>query len=249
MSTSPTGSLLAPLRSGGLTALLLLAAIGCTQPRDEEPPTPATMDSGSMSPRPDTREPAPPPPPDGAQPPPPDGAQPPPDAGATTSLDTRATAPPDAAAPTPDASPPAPDTTAPPRPDASPPDLAPPMPPPTVATVAATSAPVRLPTGTNVTCRRDDGTPGSPTCPVLRWGDYTYWALSYDDNRIDLDIVAFDRNNMAVKEIPARGTRYIRRITVDVAAETVTFLGQDEGIPGYNPAVTLPWETLRVFPR
>ena len=129
--------------------------------------------------------------------------------------------------------------------DALTPDLGVPADPPVVTMLPARSAPVRLPQGTKVVCI-DEGASPTETCPVLRWGTYVYWPLSYEDNRIELDVVAFNPNGTYVKEIPARGTRYIRRIVVDLVRQVVEFTGQDEGVAGLSPSVTVSWEDLRV---
>ncbi len=227
------------LAAAGLATAVLTVG-GCTSPRNDD----SVLDAaGSLE---DAR---PTPPPDSsigtAGPRPADAGTAAPDGPAA---DTNR--PPDSAPPGPssDAAAPPPGLDAPLlRPDAAP-DPTPPEAPPTVAMAAARNAPARLPGGTKVICLGADGMP-SDTCPVLRWNNYTYWALSYDDNRIELDIVAFNGNNVVVKEIAARGTRYIRRITVDPAGREVTFLGQDEGVPGFDPAVNISFDDLRVADR
>jgi hypothetical protein len=163
-------------------------------------------------------------------PPPPDAARPPP--------------PPDAAPPSYDAPPPRFDGQ-PPGPDAPVAADRPPDPPPMVVILPAARAPARLPPDTKVFCEDSSGN-ASDVCATLYWRGYMYWPLSWNDNRIELDVVAFDPNGVPVKEVAARGTRYIQAITVDPAAGLVTFQGQNEG-PGSSQYVTLTWDDLRVY--
>jgi len=76
--------------------------------------------------------------------------------------------------------------------------------------------------------------------PVLILGDYTYWPLSYIDNRYAMAIVVVDQYGNIVKICAANGTRYIQEIQVDTKGKKVTFLGQG------GTKCTLSWETLLV---
>jgi hypothetical protein len=66
----------------------------------------------------------------------------------------------------------------------------------------------------------------SPDCPVLAWGDYTYWALDHVDNRVAMSILGFDASNRIVKQIEKQGARYIWQMTLDQTNETLTCFGQ-----------------------
>ncbi len=77
-------------------------------------------------------------------------------------------------------------------------------------------------------------------CPVLVWGPYTYWALSYGDNRSALAIVAFDDAGNVAQIWERTGARYNWQITVDEQAETVSFWGQTDHM------VVLTWDELRL---
>jgi hypothetical protein len=66
----------------------------------------------------------------------------------------------------------------------------------------------------------------APNCPVLTWGDYTYWAVDYVDNRVAMCILAFDASNKIVKQIEKQGSRYIWQMTLQQANKTLTCYGQ-----------------------
>ena len=59
-----------------------------------------------------------------------------------------------------------------------------------------------------------------PSYPVLGLGDYTYWPLSYIDNRYDLAIVV-DQHGNIVGTCAANGMRYIQEIQVDAKGKKV----------------------------
>ena len=61
------------------------------------------------------------------------------------------------------------------------------------------------------------------TCWVLEWGNYAYWAYSYIDNRVAMNIVAYDNIGNIVKQWEQPGARYLYNITVDPARQMVTF--------------------------
>jgi hypothetical protein len=63
-------------------------------------------------------------------------------------------------------------------------------------------------------------------CQVLTWGDYTYWAASYMDNRVAICILAFDGGNRLVKQVPKAGARYQWQLSLDAAARSITCAGQ-----------------------
>ncbi|MCU6793178.1 Ig-like domain repeat protein [Paenibacillus sp. WQ 127069] len=94
---------------------------------------------------------------------------------------------------------------------------------PAVATVPNQPA---VPSGMKVSCYSGPDTFTSVDCPVVKWGDYTYWAFSYNDNRDSLGIVAYDSSGTVVKQWERTGTRYLWQITVDASAQSITFWGQ-----------------------
>jgi multidrug resistance efflux pump len=66
----------------------------------------------------------------------------------------------------------------------------------------------------------------SPDCPVLAWGDYTYWAVDHADNRVAMRILGFDASNRIVKQLEKQGARYIWQMTLDQSNDTLTCYGQ-----------------------
>jgi hypothetical protein len=66
----------------------------------------------------------------------------------------------------------------------------------------------------------------APDCPVLDWGDYTYWAVDHVDNRVAMSILGYDTSNRIVKQIEKQGARYIWQMTLDQTNETLTCYGQ-----------------------
>lgn len=112
--------------------------------------------------------------------------------------------------------------------------------PPTVDTVPANSSPP-LPPDTKVTCTPNPNTGApSPTCPILRMNGFSYWALSYRDNRVAFAIAAYDSNGRVVRLWERPGARYVWNITVDENKETVTFMGQAGG------NLVMSWQELGV---
>jgi hypothetical protein len=113
---------------------------------------------------------------------------------------------------------------------------------PSVEKRVASSHPA-TPAGWKQTCIQgpDTGAP-STDCPVLVWGDYTYWAWSDSNNDNTMAIVAYDATGKAVKQWVKPGLRYIWQITLDEAKETVTFVGQS------SRAATMRWDELEIDP-
>jgi hypothetical protein len=66
------------------------------------------------------------------------------------------------------------------------------------------------------------------TCPVVKWGQWTYWALSSANNDAVLYIVGVDANGVVnpAGGVSKNGTRYLWKVTVDGTARTATFYGQ-----------------------
>jgi hypothetical protein len=80
------------------------------------------------------------------------------------------------------------------------------------------------------------------TYPVLTWCGYTFWALSYDDNRVEMAIVVYDLNRKMVFRFNKAGARYIWKITVNESAQTVTFWGQA------SHTIVMSWNDLFSVP-
>ena len=116
--------------------------------------------------------------------------------------------------------------------------------PPEVSFAAATSFPgVPAELEISVLCWNGPDIPGAGVaddCPVLIWGGHRYWALSHNDNRGAMTVVAFDEAGALVKTWERPGARYLWQITVDVEAETVTFFGQSSG------TIEMNWDELQL---
>ncbi|NTX04576.1 tectonin domain-containing protein [Myxococcus sp. CA040A] len=101
------------------------------------------------------------------------------------------------------------------------------------------SPPPALPAGTKVTCTQGPGTgAAAATCPVLKYDGYTYWALSYGDNRIGMTIAAYDATGALAAKWEKPGARYVYGITVNPTNKTVTFAGQTDA------KITMTWDEL-----
>ncbi|KAJ7875324.1 Alpha/Beta hydrolase protein [Mycena olivaceomarginata] len=62
--------------------------------------------------------------------------------------------------------------------------------------------------------------------PVLILGQYTYWALSYIDNRYAMAILAYNDSGKIVGRWSKEGARYVHRIDLDAQTRNVSFIGQ-----------------------
>lgn len=108
---------------------------------------------------------------------------------------------------------------------------------PVVVDIPTASAPA-LPSGLKLACMSSSSSiAAAATCPVLHWGSYRYWALSYTDNRAAMAIVAFDSAGRAAMRWERSGARYVWDITVSGAI--ATFWGQGTG------SVTMTQNDLR----
>jgi hypothetical protein len=82
----------------------------------------------------------------------------------------------------------------------------------------------KIPDGSKMACMQSANLLNTTdTCWVLEWGNYAYWAYSYIDNRVAMNIVAYDNIGNIVKQWEQPGARYLYNITVDPARQTVTF--------------------------
>ena len=109
---------------------------------------------------------------------------------------------------------------------------------PTVQIVQTSTHPTP-PSGWKVACMPNATNGGaSPTCPVLQYNGYTYWAWSDNQNAVAMAIVAYDSNGVAVKQWNRNGARYIWNLTVDDVAQTASFIGQS------NAQIVLSWDDL-----
>ncbi|WP_254790368.1 Ig-like domain repeat protein [Paenibacillus sp. OK003] len=103
-------------------------------------------------------------------------------------------------------------------------------------TTSSTSA--TIPAENKNACKDGPNSFTSSPCPIVQWGQYTYWAYSYNNNDDAMNIVAYDASGNIVKQWTKRGARYLWKITMDAAAQTLTFWGQD------NLTITMGLEEL-----
>lgn len=74
--------------------------------------------------------------------------------------------------------------------------------------------------------------------PILKSDGYTYWPLSYIDNRLGMAIVAYDRDGKMIKRWDKSGARYIVDIAVHPFTNAMIFRGQA------NQAFMMSWGEL-----
>lgn len=89
-----------------------------------------------------------------------------------------------------------------------------------------------------------DCTEESPVCPVLRFGQHTYWPFSFGDRRLATGIVACDAAGRPVSRWDCEGARDIWQITSDPVTQTVTFHGQRLNATREPGTFSLGWDEL-----
>lgn len=111
--------------------------------------------------------------------------------------------------------------------------------PPWVGEGKPAAPPAAVPAGLVVKCTVGPANlAAAALCPVLKWNGHSYWAYSFADNRNALAIVAYEPKGKQVARWDVTGTRYLNAITVDAAAKTATFVGQN------GTKVTRTWDQL-----
>jgi hypothetical protein len=109
---------------------------------------------------------------------------------------------------------------------------------PTIIQIPATGAPPP-PAGMKVTCMvGPDSLQSSPTCPVIQYQGLYTWAFSFIDNRVSYGIVTYDGQANLIKNTTRDGARYVYKMTVDPASQTVGVWGQA------NAKVDVAWSSL-----
>jgi hypothetical protein len=78
----------------------------------------------------------------------------------------------------------------------------------------------------------------NPNCPIIVYKDYVFWAFSYIDNRVAMNIIACDCDGKIIKQWEKPGSRYLWQITTDPRTKTVTFWGQS------NAKIVMNWSDL-----
>lgn len=84
----------------------------------------------------------------------------------------------------------------------------------------------------------------SPMCPVLRFGNHTYWPFSFGDGRLAMGIVAYNVAGREKRRWDRFGARHCWRITCDPVARAVSFHGERLKTTREPGIITLPWEEL-----
>ncbi|KAM5544196.1 hypothetical protein V8D89_001856 [Ganoderma adspersum] len=98
---------------------------------------------------------------------------------------------------------------------------------PKIVTRHPSSQPAPAPDGLKYTCLADpEKLDSSDSYPVFLLGKYSYWALSYIDNRYAMEIVAYDSQKNLVGRWSKAGARYVQRIEYDEESRQVKFVGQ-----------------------
>ncbi len=75
-------------------------------------------------------------------------------------------------------------------------------------------------------------------CPVISYRNAYTWGLSFKDNRFSLGVTSYDGQGHELKSVTKEGARYVYKITVEPAAQTVTFWGQ------HDMKIVMPWSEL-----
>ncbi|MDB5456776.1 MAG: hypothetical protein JWP92_2361 [Caulobacter sp.] len=111
--------------------------------------------------------------------------------------------------------------------------------PPRVVIVSATTAPPPPPPGMMVVCMTSvtDERP-SPTCPMIAYRGHSTWAFSFQDNRFAFGVATYDAQAHPLKIVTRPGARYVYKITIEPAAQTVTLWGQ------HDMTIVVPWSEL-----
>ncbi|MEZ4457633.1 MAG: hypothetical protein R2882_16325 [Gemmatimonadales bacterium] len=121
---------------------------------------------------------------------------------------------------------------------------------PMVSSEAAANAPAP-PAGANLKMVCQDG-PGSlttgqanpsPTCPVIRWGEYVYWVFSDGSNGSSMTVVAYDAGGNALHSVTKTGARYLWKI--NSGQGTVTLYGQGGSNAPNGRTIEVTWDELK----
>lgn len=80
--------------------------------------------------------------------------------------------------------------------------------------------------------------------PVLRFGEYTYWAFNFRDGRLAMAVVAYDGAGRHVRRWDCDGAREAWQITSDPVGRTVTFHGQPLLATRQPGTIRMSWDEL-----
>lgn len=82
-----------------------------------------------------------------------------------------------------------------------------------------------IPLGMKLTAIKDD-TSRLGEAPTMVIGDFTYYAFSFDDNRMSTALCAYDQQGHLVKQFALAGPRYAYKIDVNNDKQQATIWGQ-----------------------
>ncbi|MBJ7536454.1 hypothetical protein [Marinomonas transparens] len=109
---------------------------------------------------------------------------------------------------------------------------------PIIKIVDIASAPTP-PSGSKLACMIG---PNSPTpddratsCPVIQYGELTFWFFSFNNNDFAVNVVGYDASNNMVSQKRYDGGRYIWAVTVDESNQEVITYNQ------HGDTVRIPW--------
>lgn len=99
--------------------------------------------------------------------------------------------------------------------------------PPSINNLSINAAPKNLPANTKLTCLVDDKSIAlSESCPVLVANGYTYWPLSYIDNRMAIGLAAFNTAGQFVEIWELSGARYAYQMEFLAKKTSIKIRGQ-----------------------
>ncbi|MDB5456777.1 MAG: hypothetical protein JWP92_2362 [Caulobacter sp.] len=114
---------------------------------------------------------------------------------------------------------------------------------PQIILIPSAGSPPPPPAGMKVTCLvGPDSLQWSATCPVIQYQGLYTWAFSFLDNRDSYGVVSYDGQANLIKNTTRDGARYVYKMTVDPAAQTVSIWGQG------NAKVDVAWADLPTPP-
>ncbi len=76
--------------------------------------------------------------------------------------------------------------------------------------------------------------PDNAQFPVMKSGPYSFWPVSYADDRSSFCVVVVDKDNVILKLIDCPGSHNIDEVVVDDANRTIQLIGQDGAIADFD---------------
>ena len=97
----------------------------------------------------------------------------------------------------------------------------------------------RIPEGLKVAFGTDASGYPAKSGPVLAIGGFTFWPMSYYDNRVSFCMVMYDLKWNPIAQVEKPGSRYVYKITL--TGTDATFVGQSD------QSVTVSFEDICDF--